>query len=103
MGAISTTGWYIPRLQGRTKGAAGALLLEVGAYLEITFTASAIGGRYSYHPTLYDNEWPLWSAGTQQNVTGFSYAQSEAPKVALKRFIPLTACRTAYSAWTAWI
>ncbi len=70
---------------GTDKGAAGALLLEVGAYLEITFTASAIGGRYSYHPTLYDNEWPLWSAGTQQNVTGFSYAQSEAPKVALKK------------------
>lgn len=71
---------------GTDKGAAGALLLEVGAYLEITFTASAIGGRYSYHPTLYDNEWPLWSAGTQQNVTGFSYAQSEAPKVALKKY-----------------
>ncbi|MCQ4838853.1 InlB B-repeat-containing protein [Neglectibacter timonensis] len=71
---------------GTDKGTAGALLLEVGAYLEITFTASAIGGRYSYHPTLYDNEWPLWSAGTQQNVTGFSYAQSEAPKVALKKY-----------------
>ena len=69
---------------GSASNSAGVLYIEVGAYLIIKFTASALGGKYSYSPTLYENEWALWKLGTTENVTDFSYAQAKAPRVDLK-------------------
>lgn len=50
-----------------------ALLLELGAYLEIRFLATALGGIAEYNPILYDHYWPLWSLGSVENVYGFGY------------------------------
>lgn len=61
----------------------GALLLELGAYLKITFNASALGGKYSYNPTLYNREWPLLRAGTSDHVLNFA-ALRNAPSVKMK-------------------
>lgn len=58
---------------GKSSSASGAMLLEVGAYLEIRFLATAFGGRFQYAPVLYDKYWPLWNLGSAENVYGFHY------------------------------
>lgn len=50
----------------------GALYLEFGLYLEITFKAQALAGLFKYEPTLLDKEWPLLTAGERMNVYGFT-------------------------------
>ncbi len=60
----------------------GALYLEFGLYLEMTFKAQAIGGLFKYQPTLLDKEWPLLTAGTRYNVYGYAY-QIDADEVFL--------------------
>ncbi|MEG2583807.1 MAG: InlB B-repeat-containing protein, partial [Oscillospiraceae bacterium] len=72
---------------GRSSGYAGALLLEVGLYLEIKFEAQAFSGTFSYNPTLYEHEWPLWHAGTQKNVQDFSYLPPDTPEITMKKFV----------------
>lgn len=62
--------------RGRSSGYAGALLFELGMYLEIQFEAQAFKGTFSYNPTLYENEWPLWTAGMQENVQDFEYEKT---------------------------
>ena len=58
---------------GKSTSASGAMLLEVGAYLEIRFLASAFGGTFKYAPVLYDKYWPLWNMGSVENVYAFNY------------------------------
>ena len=64
----------------KTSSASGAMLLEVGAYLEIRFLASAFSGRFKYAPVLYDKYWPLWNMGSVENVYGFNYETIEGEK-----------------------
>jgi uncharacterized repeat protein (TIGR02543 family) len=71
--------------KGRSSGYAGALYFELGIYLEIQFEAQAFAGTFSYNPTLYENEWPLWSAGEQNNVQDFEY--EETGELLLKKLI----------------
>ena len=61
----------------KTSSASGAMLLEVGAYLEIRFLASAFNGKFKYAPVLYDKYWPLWNMGSVENVYGFNYETTE--------------------------
>lgn len=70
---------------GKNSSSLGALLVEVGIYLEIKFQAQAFGGTFEYSPTLYEHEWPLWHAGSQQKVYDFSYPDQYAPKVDMKK------------------
>ena len=69
---------------------AGALYFELGIYLEITFEAQAFGGTFSYNPTLYENEWLLWSAGMRENIQSFAYGAREAPELSMKKTIRTT-------------
>ena len=74
-------GYFYYRLEytaskGRNSAYAGALLFELGIYLEINFEAGAFFGALSYLLTLYDNEWPLWSAGMRENVWDFAYTDN---------------------------
>lgn len=69
---------------GTASNMAGAFLLELGVYLEVKFNASALGGRFAYNPTLYENLWPLLSAGSRELVEDFAYSQEEAPQVRMK-------------------
>jgi uncharacterized repeat protein (TIGR02543 family) len=55
----------------------GALYLDFGIYLEIAFKAQVLNGKYQYNPTLYENEWPLLSAGTRYNVFDFAYSDQQ--------------------------
>jgi len=72
---------------GRSSSYAGALLFELGIYLEVKFEAQAFAGTFSYNPTLYENEWPLWSAGMRENIQDFAYAEDEVAELAMKKTI----------------
>ncbi len=79
---IRIYGYFYYRLEytaskGRSSACAGALYFELGIYLEVKFNAQAIGGTFSYSPTLYENEWPLWSAGMRENVRDFAYERTD--------------------------
>jgi uncharacterized repeat protein (TIGR02543 family) len=65
--------WKINGVWQKESSSSGALLMEIGAYLEVKFIAEALNGKYSYAPTLYANEWPFWSAGQRENVYDFAY------------------------------
>ena len=46
---------------GKDSNASGAMLVEIGLYLKITFKAQLFSNeKLTYQPTLYENEWPLW-------------------------------------------
>ncbi len=62
----------------RTSKSSGALYLELGIYFETRFLAQVLNGQYSYNPTLYEHEWPLWSVGSRYNVYDFSYTLTDA-------------------------
>lgn len=53
--------------------ATGAVLIEVGAYIDLKLALEAMGGRFSYTPNLYSHEWPIWKVGDQDNVLNFAY------------------------------
>ncbi len=76
--------------QGRKSAYSGALYLELGIYLEITFEAQALAGTFKYNPTLYGNEWPLLTAGSRDNVRDFAYGQDTVPAIQLKSYITTT-------------
>ena len=60
--------------QDKKSEASGALFVEIGMYLLVTFKAQLFSSdKLTYQPTLYENEWPLWSAGAQKNVYDFAY------------------------------
>lgn len=61
-----------------TSKTSGALYLELGIYLETRFLAQVLDGKYSYNPTLYSHEWPLWSAGSRYNIYDFAYTLTDA-------------------------
>ncbi|MGN0379008.1 MAG: InlB B-repeat-containing protein [Butyrivibrio sp.] len=57
---------------GRETRAIGALYLEIGIYLDIRFLATALANAFTYAPTLFEAMWPLYTAGTRENVLGFA-------------------------------
>ena len=59
---------------GKDSNAAGAMYVEIGLYLTVTFKAQLFSSdKLTYQPVLYDGQWPLWSAGAQNNVYDFAY------------------------------
>ena len=59
--------------QGKESTAAGAVLIEIGIYLDIKFVAQLLSSeKLTWAPTIYANEWPLWSAGEQENIYAFA-------------------------------
>ncbi len=57
---------------GKKSSSAGAMLVDIGIYLEIKFVAQVFSSnKLTWNPTLYSKEWPLWSAGEQKNVYAF--------------------------------
>ena len=57
---------------GRDTRGIGALYLEVGIYLDIRFRAQALANAFTYTPTLFEAMWPLYTAGTLENVLDFT-------------------------------
>ena len=63
---------------GKDSDASGAMFVEIGLYLKVTFKAQLFSNeKLTYQPTLYENEWPLWSAGAQENVYGFFHTEED--------------------------
>lgn len=58
---------------------AGAMYMEFGIYLEISFVAQAFDNTFEYEATLYENQWPLLTFGAQENVFDFEYSAGESP------------------------
>ncbi len=56
---------------GRDSRAIGALYLELGIYLDIKFRATALSSAFTYSPTIFEAMWPLFTAGTRENVLDF--------------------------------
>nr|WP_239566016.1 InlB B-repeat-containing protein [Paenibacillus sacheonensis] len=61
----------------------GALYVEIGIYLESSVGAQLGDGLLSASVPVYDNQWPLYSAGEQKQVVDFAYSQDTAPAVKL--------------------
>lgn len=72
---------------GRQTRAMGAIYLEIGIYLEIKFQAQALANAFTYSPTLYENEWPLYRVGSLESVLDFVYTQNEVEEISMKRDI----------------
>jgi uncharacterized repeat protein (TIGR02543 family) len=68
-----------------TTNMSGALYLEFGIYLIISFKAQAGNEKFVYNPTLYENKWPLLYAGEQLNVYDFAYNQPESDEAEVIR------------------
>lgn len=57
-----------------TSQSGGGCYMELGIYLTIKFLAQLGDGKLaSYNKTLYDQSWPLWSAGSQYYTYDFGY------------------------------
>jgi uncharacterized repeat protein (TIGR02543 family) len=57
----------------KSSNMAGAIYLEFGIYLEISFKAQALADTFVYQPTLFEKQWPLLDAGEREYVYDFSY------------------------------
>lgn len=55
----------------------GALYVDFGLYVTVKFKAQILSDLIKYEPTLYDDEFPLLTAGVQQNVYGFALEPDE--------------------------
>ncbi len=58
---------------GKDQNYAGAMLIEIGTYIDIKFLAQLFNSsKLSWNPTIYAHQWPMWSAGSVQNIYGFA-------------------------------
>lgn len=70
----------------KTEITAGALHIEIGLYLEIKFIAQLFSSdELSYNPTLYEQQWPLYTIGERENIYAFNWTpedgeEAEGPK-----------------------
>ena len=69
---------------GKESNCAGAMLVEIGVYLEISFKAQLFSSeKLTYQPTIYENEWPLLTIGSPENVYDFAYEEDD-PKLKME-------------------
>ena len=58
--------------QSKQSNYSGAMYIDIGAYLKISFKAQAFSSKkLTWKPTIYEHEWPIYSAGEQENVLDF--------------------------------
>ncbi len=72
----SLTNYKIGGVWVKTSNYSGAMLVEIGAYLDVKFIAEALNGKYSYAPNIHAKEWPFWWAGERENVYDFAYEKA---------------------------
>lgn len=60
-------------LSQETEEMMGALYVDFGLYVTVKFKAQVFANLIKYEPTLYDDEFPLLTAGVQQSVYDFVY------------------------------
>ena len=64
-------------LSQETEEMMGALYVDFGLYVTVKFKAQVFANLIKYEPTLYDDEFPLLTAGVQQSVYGFALEPDE--------------------------
>ena len=69
----------VQRNMEKISRAAGALLMEMGLYLDIAIGAQLGDGLLSGNIPVYEEQWPLLSIGSEAIVDDFAYAQEGAP------------------------
>lgn len=70
--------YQLKNVQGvRSTRSIGALIVEMGIYLESAVGAQVGDGLLSVSVPLYENTWPLYTIGEQKNVDDFAYSQDE--------------------------
>ena len=72
---------------GRSQSYNGALLIDVGAYLDLGLKAQAFNDRYKAEYKIFDKEWSLYTVGNQDNILDFATAQEDMPYIKLKQHI----------------
>lgn len=72
---------------GRSQSCSGALLIDVGAYLELGLKAQAFKDTFSTELKLLDKEWSLWTVGRQDNILDFTTEQEGMPYIKLKQHV----------------
>ena len=73
--------------QGRNQSYNGALLIEVGAFLEMSLMAQGGDGLLAKEVELFDYEWPFYHVGNADKVLDFTTPQEEMPDIKLKQYI----------------
>ena len=73
--------------QGKSQKYSGALLIQVGIYLEAALEAQALGGMYSAEYEILDKEWLLYQAGRRDNVLDFVTEQTDMPELVMKQYV----------------
>ena len=48
------------------------------------FEAQALSNAFTYNPTLYENEWPLYRVGVLENVLDFAYTEDKVAEINMK-------------------
>lgn len=64
-------------LSQETEEMMGALYVDFGLYVTVKFKAQVFFNAFKYEPTLYDDEFPLLTAGVRQNVYDFAQVPDE--------------------------
>lgn len=72
---------------GKSQQYSGALLIDVGAYLDVALKAQALNDRYTAMYTLINKEWPLWSVGNRDSILDFTTAQEDMPYMKMKQHV----------------
>lgn len=70
---------------GRETRSMGAMYFELGIYLEIKFKAQALSNAFTYMPTLYEHQWPLYTVGVTKNIMDFNYEEEDIQPIKMKR------------------
>ena len=73
--------------KGKDVQYSGALLIQVGVYLDFGLVAQALGGRYSARANLFAKEWKLYETGRRDNVLDFDIEQEDVPEIVMKQFV----------------
>ncbi|MGQ8874138.1 InlB B-repeat-containing protein [Paenibacillus sp. TSA_86.1] len=61
----------------QTSKTLGALLIEIGIYLEVEIGAQLGDGALEGNLPLYKNTWPLYTVGMQESIEDFAYPQDD--------------------------
>ncbi len=76
--------------EGKNQSYNGALLIEMGAFLEMGINAQVLEGALAKEWEILDMEWPLYHVGNADNVLDFTTAQEDMPEIKLKQYIRST-------------
>ena len=73
--------------KGKDVQYSGALLIQVGVYLDFGLVAQALNNRYTARANLFEKQWKLYEVGRRDNVLDFATEQEDVPEIVMKQFV----------------